>query len=87
MMTIGVRLVQIFHRTGGYQVQLPIEPTLTNAVNHLRELEPHVRANLVVVTLEAVELKSADEAIEADRDTEPGPMSAAAFHALLGVPE
>lgn len=69
-MIIGDRLVQIYHRTGSYQVKLPAPPTLTNALNHLSQLEPHVRENLVVVWLVADAVVSAEEALaEAERES------------------
>jgi hypothetical protein len=76
----GDRLVQIYHRDSLYQVKLPSPPTLTNALNHLSKLEPHVRENLVVVWLVAETVVSAEDALaEADReardrmDTTPAP--------------
>jgi len=68
----GDRLVQIYHRDGLYQIKLPAPPTLTNALNHLSQLEPHVRENLVVVWLVAETVVSAEEALaqvgRAERD-------------------
>ena len=71
------RLVQIYHRESKYQIHLPAPPTLAHALTHLSQLEPHVRANLVVVTLVAESIVPAEEALaKHDRDertTEPAP--------------
>ena len=71
-MNIGDRLVQIYHRDSSYHVKLPAPPTLTNALNHLSQLEPHVRENLVVVWLVAETVVSAEKALtqvdHAERD-------------------
>lgn len=85
-MNQGDSVVQIFHRDGKYQVQLSAPPTLTHALTHLSQLEPHVRANLVVVTLVAESIVPAEEALAAmaaDRTpTEPAPpMTESEFHA------